>query len=104
MIHFGEIPKGMFVLHRCDNPSCVNPKHLFLGTQADNVQDRDVKGHQKGPFGESHHSAKLTEKDVREIRRLYSQGLPVIGISRRLGHPYDCVWGVTSGKTWKHVK
>ena len=52
-ISFGKIPKDMYVLHRCDNPKCVNPAHLFLGTALDNAQDRDVKGHH-GLAGRTH--------------------------------------------------
>jgi hypothetical protein len=62
----GVIPRGMHVLHRCDNPSCVNPLHLFLGTHADNMDDRQSKGRQ--PHGESMHWAKLSNHKVQEIR------------------------------------
>jgi hypothetical protein len=65
-LHFGEIPKGMFVLHRCDNSSCVNPDHLFLGTQKENLHDMQRKG--RKPCGESAPWSKLTEFMVRSIR------------------------------------
>lgn len=64
-LHFGEIPKGMFVLHECDNPCCVNPNHLFLGTNRDNVDDRCDK--QRGSRGEKHGRSFLIEKHVIEI-------------------------------------
>ena len=72
-LHVGKIPPGMVVCHRCDNPPCVNPKHLFLGTSADNMRDRDSK--HRLAFGERHGNAKLTDDDVREIRRLRGEYL-----------------------------
>ena len=84
-IHYGEIPDGMWVLHRCDTPLCVRPDHLFLGSAADNAADRDAKGRgaageRNGMYGrpafegENHPMARLTADQVREIRRLYGQG------------------------------
>jgi len=61
----GEIPKGMCVLHKCDNTLCVNPNHLFLGTTTDNGEDRDRKGRQAK--GEKHGMRKLTEEQVKVI-------------------------------------
>ena len=49
-LYVGDIPKGMKVLHKCDNPLCVNPSHLFLGTQQDNIKDRDIKGRQRNRY------------------------------------------------------
>jgi hypothetical protein len=70
IIHFGVIPNGFCVCHRCDNPGCVNPSHLFLGTQTDNMTDMNRKLRHGGPKGESHPSAKLTNAQVAEIRTL----------------------------------
>jgi hypothetical protein len=69
---FGAIPPGMFVLHHCDHPLCVNPEHLFLGTTADNSHDMVSKNRQAS--GSRHHAAKLNETKVAEIRQLYVSG------------------------------
>ena len=69
-IHKGPIPDGLQVLHRCDNPSCVNPDHLFVGTNDDNVADKVSKGRQSQ--GEKQPMAKLTTSQVEEIKRLYT--------------------------------
>lgn len=62
----GEIPEGLCVLHQCDNPKCVNPDHLFLGTHMDNTIDKMSKGRQ--PKGDNHGRSKLTETQVEEIK------------------------------------
>lgn len=69
----GEIPKGMNVLHKCDNPRCVNPEHLFLGTQQDNVNDmmKKKRGGYKTFYGENHGNAKLTWEQVDKMRELW---------------------------------
>ena len=72
----GCIPNGLRVLHKCDNPKCVNPNHLFLGTQKENLQDMYRKGRQRKidtyKSGEEHCNAKLSTTQVKEIRKLYS--------------------------------
>jgi len=67
----GDIQDGLCVLHKCDNPSCVNPDHLFLGTRKDNIIDKVNKGRQSSLFGEKNKASKLTEEKVKEIRSKY---------------------------------
>lgn len=82
----GPIPAGMWVLHRCDNPPCCNPKHLFLGTATDNVADMMAKGRGSGhiPSGEAHPDARLTDGDVAALREL----APSIGNYAALGRTF----------------
>jgi predicted nucleic acid-binding Zn ribbon protein len=72
---FGPIPNNLLCCHHCDNPKCVNPYHIFLGTDADNMADKKSKGREVHPRGENHPSAKLTFSQVQEIREMYATGL-----------------------------
>ena len=84
----GEIPAGQLVLHRCDNPPCVNPDHLFLGTHADNTRDKCAKGRQARMRNERAGMAKLTDAQVAEIRRRRAAGDTCKSIARDYGvHP-----------------
>lgn len=67
---YGNIPEGCLVLHKCDNPSCVNPDHLYLGNDADNARDKVQRGRQPSHIGTKNPNVKLKEGDVREIRKL----------------------------------
>jgi len=91
---------GLHILHRCDNPPCINPVHLFLGTEADNAADREKK--RRGIFGETHHKAKLTEANVREIRADYAPGRGGI-LARRFGVAVNTIHGIVNHKIWTHV-
>ncbi len=68
----GEIPEGMYICHHCDNPPCVNSEHLFLGTPKDNTKDKFSKNRGNLPKGDEHWKSKLTNKDVKKIRKLYA--------------------------------
>lgn len=81
----GPIPAGMFVLHRCDNRRCVRPDHLFLGTQRDNMRDRNQKQRGALPTGSAHHWAKYGDETVAQIRALAATGMTFAAISREVG-------------------
>lgn len=99
-IHIGEVPADRRVLHRCDNPPCCNPKHLFLGTQAENMADMVRKG--RSASGERHSQAKLTAADVEEIRRLLAAGeLSQDEIGARFGIAGTTVSQINTGKRWR---
>ena len=97
----GEIPNGMFVCHKCDNPRCVNPSHLFLGTRQDNVDDRERKGRNIVPSGESHGYSKLTELQVLLIRQMRVDGIKRRDITKTTGISKSLIKSVLLYKTWK---
>lgn len=97
----GPIPKGLFVLHRCDNPRCVRPSHLFLGTQMDNVRDMVNKGRERFSHrGEKHPSVKLSESEVIDIRRQSARGQSQRSIAREYGVTRSAITGILHKRTW----
>jgi hypothetical protein len=103
----GKIPDGMCVLHTCDNPPCVNPSHLFLGTQRDNVRDCEIKGRKTNPpirNGEDNNHSRFTVEQVREIRERYSKGdVSQASLAREYGTSYNAIWCIVNRKTWRHI-
>jgi hypothetical protein len=98
----GPIPEGMNICHKCDNPKCCNPMHLFPGTQNDNVQDMIRKGRKKYLHGESAAHRKLDWPSVSEIRALYSTGrIAGTEIARRFGIGTTQVYRILRGEHWK---
>lgn len=105
--HRGPIPHGLLVLHRCDVPACVNPDHLFLGTNAENMVDMVRKGRSKSEGrcrGERGPAAKLTDEKVRRIRDLGSAGMPQRKIAAQVGVSQRSILRVLQHQTWRHVR
>ena len=130
-IHNGPIPEGLQVLHDCDNSKCVNPNHLFLGTNEDNHKDklrkgRQAKGERSGPrlhpermrrgdnhpcrqhpermaHGENHVCAKLTDNEVKDIRRRCVNGEYQDKVAADYGLNQSTVSNIVRRKTWKHL-
>lgn len=107
-LHFGPIADGLHVLHRCDNPPCTRPDHLFLGTNLRNIEDRVTKGRpgtqsEDVLHGADHALAKLTDEAVREARRLRDCGMTYRALADRFGVSSTTIHQAVSGKTWAHV-
>jgi DNA-binding transcriptional regulator YiaG len=98
---FGEIPDALCVCHKCDNPKCINPEHLFLGTINDNVKDMVEKNRQAK--GEKNSSAKLKEQDITKIRKLYKKGLSTRKLAKLFNVGKSTIFCVVSKKTWGWV-
>lgn len=98
----GEIPPGLHLCHRCDTPACVNPSHMFLGTQADNVADMHGKGRAPSRRGVRAGRAKLTEAQVREIRAMRG-GERAADTAARFGICTRQVHTIQSGQQWTHL-
>lgn len=103
-LKYGEIPEGMEVCHKCDNPCCVNPDHLFLGTRKDNIDDRERKGRNVIFTGEEQPRSKLTKKAVKDARweRAY-KGTSYQMLADRYGVSKKTMQNAIKGVTWKCV-
>lgn len=100
----GPIPEGFIVCHSCDEPSCVNPNHLWLGTDADNAADKMLKGRDNPPHGEANSHAKLTEREVLHIRQLYASGKHTQeALASQFGVTRVSISSLVRRLTWSHI-
>ncbi len=100
-ISVGEIPQGLCVCHTCDNPPCVNPKHLFIGTHAENRRDAATKG--RLPRGEKHSQAKLSEANVMDIVKLLAIGKSHSTIAGIFGVSASMIGSINRRENWTHI-
>jgi len=96
-----DIPSGMLVCHTCDNPSCVNPDHLWIGTNDDNMADMHKKSRHVSRPGEKHHNAKITEEDVQKIRSCKTAR--TTDLAKKFGISESHTSGIRHGNKWKHI-
>lgn len=114
-IHNGkDIPPKMCVCHKCDNPLCVNPLHLFLGTDKDNSDDKVRKGRQSRgtkhgiatklncPRGEKHPASKFTDEDIKNVFQLRESGLTYREIAKSFNVDFTCIYKIIKKKRWAH--
>lgn len=102
----GPIPENLVICHKCDNPSCVNPAHLFIGTQGDNMADMFAKGRRSAlphPLGEANHNSVLSREKVLKIRALRAAGKSLKEVATIFGIAGTTVSAVANRKIWKHV-
>lgn len=105
----GPIPKGLWILHKCDNPTCMNPDHLFVGTAKDNTQDMIKKGRKADTSvlpkakGIGHGNAKLTDEQVHQIREEYPFVKSHRKLAKKFGVTKTVITNILGGIGWKHV-
>ena len=101
----GPIPEGLLILHKCNNPACVNFTHLYLGTHKDNARDRTEHGVwiENRPRGSQHGNSKLTESDVLEIRKLYNKGIGSRALGRIFKITKTQILNIVNRRQWKHL-
>lgn len=100
----GEIPKGMDVLHKCDNPSCVNVDHLFLGTDIDNTRDKQSKKRDYKLAGADHPLTPFAPEDVRRIREAALFGARPIDLARSCGVSDAAIHSIVARRSWAHLE
>lgn len=94
---------GWVIRHTCDNPPCCNPGHLLIGTHADNMADMVERGRRNAVFGERVNTARMSECDVLEARRLAAAGSPVVDVARMFSLEYGAMRALIKGQTWRHL-
>lgn len=101
----GSIPEKMCVCHKCDNPKCINPDHLFIGTQQANIADRQNKCRSNGGSlqGEKNKSAKLTNMQVAEIKRAIADGCPQKDLAIKYSVSATTIWAIKHGLKWSCI-
>lgn len=97
----GDIPAGLCVLHTCDRPACVNPQHLYVGTQLQNIRDRVERGRSRAPIGEEHGMAKLTRADVEMIRAEIAAGCVQERLAERYGVTPTTISAIKVRRLWR---
>lgn len=103
-IHKHPVPKNKLVCHSCDNPSCVNPDHLFVGSDNDNWQDCRQKRRNRHPRGEEHGRVRLTTEQVMEIKRDYApRKMPKRVFAEKFGVSVSCIQHIVRGDNWKSM-
>ena len=105
-LYCGPIPQGLFVCHHCDNPACVNPAHLFIGTQKDNLQDASRKGRLKNlPHAKGMQTANavLKDSDIIEIRSKAAAGVLRTDLARKFHVYRQTIYRIVNRSTWKHI-
>lgn len=102
-LHNGTIPAGLLVLHKCDNPPCVRPDHLFLGTHQDNATDKMKKGRFVPNFGKSNGNARLSEEDVLLIRKYRAKKMKRKFVAFLFGISEHQVYLITAKRSWGHI-
>lgn len=100
---YGPSDRSMFICHKCDNPACIRPDHLFLGTAADNNADKIAKRRANGPSGSRNIKAKLTEKDVLEIRSRLSAGAAATSVAEEFGVSRGAIYAIQTKHSWRHI-
>jgi hypothetical protein len=98
---YGTIPGGLCVCHKCDNPPCVRPDHLFLGTKAENSADMVLKG--RSPKGSRNGQARFAEAEIFAIREAYASGLTQVELAQMYSTSQTTISGIVRRATWKHL-
>lgn len=103
----GPVEADQVVRHTCDNPPCVNPAHLLVGTQKDNVNDARERGRLRGgatdQVGAKNNNARVTEQQARQVLALHSQGVPQHQIAKEIGMERKNVWAIVHRKSWAYL-
>lgn len=102
---FGFLPNGLCICHRCDTTLCINPFHLFAGTQKDNIADMHRKNRDKhrGSKGSDNNTSIYSAEQVLEMRRMFAAGIRVCEINKKFGGAYQSVWLIVRRRNWSHI-
>ena len=106
IVENGDIPEGLFLCHKCDNPKCVNPTHLFLGTQSENMKDASRKGRCKPSYihGEACGRGKLKEEDIPIIKDMIRSGVSMNVIAKKYEVTKQSIFHIKTGRNWSWIK